>query len=199
MSERRRRRRGTGTIEGPFSDGSYRPRMPNGGGRLDPYPTYDEAERILDAAIATIGTEVVADPNSKTLRGLGSTFLDDRELAGVSSVRTDRSRWRRHIETSYFADWPLANVEPHDVRDWVATMHRKDAAKGKGHKKATRRKLSRSTIQNTLNLMRSAFAAAIDGGYLRDNPARDVSLPRDPGRTHEPWTYLEPAEQDALL
>ena len=48
-------------------------------------------------------------------------------------------------------------------------------------------------------LMEVAFRALIDGGYLRDNPARDVSLPRAPGRTHEPWTYLEPAEQDAVV
>jgi len=195
---RPRRRRGTGTIE-PMPDGTFRPRMPGAGGRLDPCPTYEEAERILDAAIATVATDAMCSPDGKTLRGFGIGFLDDREHTGVASVRTDRSRWRQHIETAYFADWSLSEVAPHDVREWLAGLMRKHAVPGKGQKHTSRRKLSRSTIQNTLNLLRSSFAAAVDAGLIRENPARDVSLPRDPGRTHDPWTYIEPAEQDALL
>jgi len=52
MTTRRKREPGTGTIAP--DRGVYRPRMPRSMGRkpLDPQPTYEAAERILDAAIA---------------------------------------------------------------------------------------------------------------------------------------------------
>lgn len=192
------RRRGTGTIE-EMRDGSFRGRMPGAGGRLRPCATSEEAEALLDAAIAELADGSVVDPGGATLRSFGPDFLDKRELAELAGVGTDRSRWRTHVETAPFYDWPLRTIAPFDVRQWLATVMAKAALPGRGQKKIKRRKLGRSTVQNTLNLLRCCFAAAIDAQLIDDNPAKDVSLPRDPGRTHDPWTYLEPAEQEALL
>lgn len=192
------RRRGTGTIE-EMRDGTFRARMPGAGGRLRRCAQREEAEALLDAAIAELAEGSMVDPGGATLRSFGPDFLDDRELAELAGVGTDRSRWRTHIETAYFYDWPLRTIASFDVRQWLATVMAKIALPGRGQKKIRHRKLGRSTVQNTLNLLRCCFAAAIEAQLIDDNPAKDVSLPRDPGRTHDPWTYLEPAEQEVLL
>lgn len=198
----KRRRRGTGTIN-PIrhEDGSvtFRPRLPAAGPRLSICASYEEAEGLLDAALVEIAERRLAPSSAKTLRVFGATFLDDREAAKVTSIDTDRSRWKQHIEPAYFADWPLGDVKSHDVREWLAGLMRKNASPGHGHKTQKKRRLSRSTVQNTLNLLRSCFTAALEAAHIRENPVADVSLPRGAGVTHEPWTYLDMREQQALL
>lgn len=195
---RPRRRRGTGTVN-EMADGTFRARMPGDGPRLSPRTTYEEAEALLDAAIAELNSGGVVSPGGTSLRSFGITFLDDRELAGIADVGSDRSRWNQHVTDAYFIDWPLGSIAPHDGREWLACVVRKNVAKGRGHKVAPRRKLSRVTVQNTLNLLRCCFTAAIWAGHIESNPLKDVSLPEGPGRTHEPWTYLTMKEQESLL
>jgi integrase len=173
--------------------------MPGNGERLSPRKTYEEAETLLNAAMLELAEGRMVEPGTETLRGFGLDFLDDRESAGVADVGTDRSRWKQHIEAAHFIDWPLGSVAPHDVREWLSSVSRKSVARGFRHKKASRRKLSRTTVQNTLNLLRCCFTAAVEADHIETNPAREVAVPDGPGRTHEPWTYLEPKEQEALL
>lgn len=195
---RPRRRWGTGAIE-QSADGVFRARLPGNGPRLAPCATYDEAATLLACALAELADGSAVKSGGHTLRGFGITFLDDRELAGGASIQTDRSRWRRHIETATFAGWSLDSIQPHDVREWLSALMAKHGAPGKGHKKKARPRLSRTTVQNTLNLLRRGLEAAVEAGHLRENPARAITLSANPGRTHEPWTYLEPAEQQRLL
>ncbi|MDI1434909.1 tyrosine-type recombinase/integrase [Polyangium sorediatum] len=192
-----RRRRNTGTIE-RFSDGTFRPRLPGAGKRLEPCSTYDEARRLLDAAINAIAVGDVIDSRACTLRAWGRRWLDEREIAGYRSIGTDRSRWRTWIEEAPFADWPLSAIRARDVRQWVKGLISSEAHPGNGHLEA-RGKLSRNTAQNILNLLRCALEAPIEAELLTSNPARLVRLPKAAGVTHEPWTYLTPDEQQALL
>jgi integrase len=94
----------------------------------------------------------------------------------------------------------LQSIRASDIREWLDGMLRKCAAPGKGHRKAPTKRLSRITVQNTLNLLRCALQDAVERDLLDANPAATVCLPRTKkGVTHEPWTYLHPEEQDALL
>lgn len=198
-----RRRRGTGSID-PLPDGRWRPRLPASVGRvrLDPCGSYKEAADVLDAALAEIAERSRVPVQGETLRAWGTRWLDDREIGGIEDADSDRSRWRVHIETATFIDWHLGAIRPVHVRDWLAGMLRKQAAPGRGHKTAPKRKLGKTTVKNTLNLLRCCLEAAVERELLAENPAAEVHLPRQAAKakaTHEPWTYLLPEEQARLL
>lgn len=193
-----RRRRGTGTIE-PVR-GGFRPRLPGAGrARLDPCTTWEEASALLDAALLELADGAVEPVGGVTLAGFGAEWLDDRELAGVRSIDTDRSRWAVHIAGAHWATWPLASITRAHVRDWLDGLLRKRAKPGHGQKKRPTGKLGRVTVQNILNLLRCCLEAAVEKELLDANPARGLKLPKGSGATHEPWTYLLPEEQAAFL
>lgn len=191
------RRRGTGTVD-VLPDGRYRPRLPGRGARLDPCATREDAERLLAAALAEIASGAALDPHATTLAAWGATVLDQRELTGIRSVRTDRSRWRVHIAPWACASWPLHALTREDVVLWRDELLAKRVTPGNGHGKAAPRTVSRVTAQNTLNLLRIVLGEAVERGIIRENPARDVRLPRAQARAHEPWTFLAPDEQQRL-
>lgn len=195
-----RRARGGGTVD-ITRDGRFRPRMPAlvpGGERprLDPFDTREEADAALAAAVS-----VAADVprGGLTLRTWGTRLLDRREHDGVRAIDTDRSRWKVHIESAPFIDWPLVTIARTNIRDWLVDLLHKRATGGQGHLTAPTRRLGRSTIQSVVNLLRVVFEAAVEGELLHENPAKGVKLPRSHGRTHDPWTYLLPEEQAVLL
>lgn len=188
------RPKGTGYVE-PQRDGTFRGRLPTGE-RLHKHATAAAAGAELDAAIRALNALPCA---GLTLRSHGERFLKARELAGIRGIHTDRSRWRTHVEASFLADLPLRSITRADVRKWLDEVLRSDASPPGKHAKTTVRKVSRQTVQNTLNLLRVAFRFATERELIGDNPARDVRLPRSQGRTHDPWTYLLPDEQAAIL
>ncbi len=181
-------------------DGAFRPRLPGNAGRLRACATYEEAEALLDAALTEIAAGQAAPCGGTTLAAFGAEVLDQRELRGVARAGTDRSRWRQHIQEAYFATWPLPSVTRPDIVAWLDELLRKKAAPGNGQRRPRRPKpLARTTIQNTVNLLRVVLEAALDRGLIRENPARTVRLPKGAGRTHDPWTYLLPQEQEDLI
>ena len=192
------RRRGTGSVE-VLPDGRFRPRLPGRGARLDACATRDEAERLLAAALAELQSGAVLDPHATTLAAWGAEVLDRRERNGIRSIGTDRSRWRVHIEPWACASWPLHALTREDVALWRDATLAKPATPGNCHSKPRRpRTVSRATVQSALNLLRVVLAEAVERGIIRENPARDVRLPRAKARAHEPWTYLTPDEQARL-
>lgn len=198
-----RRRRGTGTIE-PQPDGTFRPRLPASIGRrrLNTYATEEEATAVLDAALAEIATRRAVPIEGMTLVAFGARWLDDREIGGIEDPASDRSRWKVHIETAEFINWPIASIRPIHIREWLAGMLRKSAAPGFGHKSAPKRKLGKTTVKNVLNLLRCCFDAAVEHEIIAENPAAKVHLPKQAAkdkRTFDPWTYLLPEEQDRLF
>jgi integrase len=140
------------------------------------------------------------DPVGETLRSWGELWLDDRELGGYGAIDTDRSRWRQHIATAPFIDWPLRSITEADIYQWLDALKRKKAAKGFGHRKARQRKLGRTTVQNTLNLLRCCLEDARARIKIPSNPCNAVKIGRRrEAETHEPWTYLLQEEQRKLL
>lgn len=141
------------------------------------YATEGEA-RGVDAALR----EMASEPT--TFRAHASAWVDRRELAGMASAaRTDRSRLATVLASAPWADWPVETVGRREVRRWLE-------AYGRG--RATQ------TVRNALNLVRGAFAAALEDELCDENPARDVRVPRE-RRTDDPWTFARPAEVAALL
>jgi integrase len=174
--------------------------LPGRGHRLRPCTSYQEAERLLDAALVEIHDGRATDPGGDTLRCWGEAWLDRRELDGYGGIIMDRSRWVTHIATAHFIDWPLDAITPADIYQWIDNLKARKASKGKGHKKLRKRLLARTTMQNTLNLLRCCMGDARDRGKLKANPCDGVRLgKRREAATHDPWTYLRPDEQDKLL
>lgn len=141
---------------------------------------------MLDAALALIGDGMVK-VGDDTLAGFGKSVLDARELAGMRDVKSERSRWRTHV-VPYFHGQRLTGIKRAHIVEWRDAMLAKTAAKGRGYREAPTRRLSRTTVQNTLNLVRIVLATAVDRGRVKANVAADVRLPRRKGVTHDPWT-----------
>ncbi len=142
--------------------------------------------------VVTLGTydsEAEADAvasGGATLRVLGDAWLDARELGGVRGIRQERSRWSTYIQSDPISAVPVGRLRRRHVTEWL------DRLRAKG--------LAAQTMRNALNLLRAALQHCLDRELLEGNPARDVRLRRGEGaRTDEGWTYLDPAEQAALL
>lgn len=193
-----RRRRGTGTIE-RMRDGTYRARMPGARGRLPPCGSYEDAARCLEAALDDVRHRAVEGPAVNSLATFGADFLDAREHTHADA-HNSRLLWHQHIASAPFATGPIRAITPDDIREWRDAMLKKRVVAGNKHCKVHRpRKLSRSRVQNALNLLRVALYAAVERKLLPSNPAMGIRLPRDLAATHDPWTYLMPEEQSALL
>jgi len=176
-----------GTVD-QLPSGRHRARTPrDASGVQRSIGTYATAEQAWDAlrAVQAVHAEdslPLGHPDS--LRTRGERWLDARELAGVRGIATERSRWRTHLATWKLADAPLRLLRRSDVHDWLA---------------AVAIATSRPTAQRCLSLLRGILDDAAGRDLVVENVARGVRLPGRPGRVEDPWTYLEPAEQRALL
>ena len=203
-----RRPLGSGSIEPlPSGRARVRVRVPGEGKRsLGTFATEGEAREVLDAHLfAMAATGDAGSSGVMTLRALGRRFLAYRELQKVRGVGIERNRWTAHIDTAYFANWPLGEITARDVRKWRDEMSAKKSTKvaaggtrTEPKRVRTRDALSRSAVKNTLNLLRVAFAYAVEEDLIDANPAYGVKLAREL-RTDDPWTYLHPDEQSALI
>lgn len=200
-----RRRRGTGSIE-TYTDSSgrrrHRARLVLPTGEKKPVGVYDslaEADVALGVAADKLTEGELGTEAGITLRQWGPKFLDQREDEKVRGIKTERNRWKNLVDASLLADIPMRQVTKRDAKAWVRWLESRTIRYKHAHPK-NGEKLSRVTKQNALNLVRKAFEVAfedVDGAPA--NPFAGVKLAKDKGRTHEPWTYLEPHEQTALL
>ena len=117
-----------GTIE-KLSSGRFAARLPR---TLDPrrrrigtYPTHEEAETILNGALAVAQKKTITEPKGETLRSFLPGFLDRRELSGVRNIDRDRNAAKGHIETADFFGTPLAKLKRVQVSDWLDHLQRK--------------------------------------------------------------------------
>ncbi len=98
----------------------------------------------------------------------------------------------------------LRELRARDVRSWLYDLAGREAHVGGKvtagtSRKKRGRKLSRQTVANALNLLRTALADAVDAGKLSSNPAVGLRPPRDAATTHEHTGYLSAEQVDALL
>ena len=185
-----------GTIE-ELSSGRFAARLPRA---LDPhrrrigtYATYEEAESMLDGALAVAQKKKIKEPGGEALCTFLPGFLDRRELSGVRNIDRDRNAAKIHIETAPFFGTPLLKVTRVQVNDWLDLLQRQKSKKTGG-------RLAPQTIRNILNLLRVCFEEATNRGLMMQNPARDLRLNRaTTNTTEDAWTILQPAEQGRFL
>lgn len=191
--------------------GRFRPRISVNGHlvSLDTCDTVDEAVAVRAAALAKLQDAPAPTTSASSLRSWEDAFFAARRRAGLRSVDDDRSRWSRNVATAPFFDFPVKAIKPHDVKAWLEALanrwadpphapNRKGGRVKRRRPGAPRRKVSRSTVANSKNILSAALQWLVDKGVLNENVARSVRIPREL-RTTESWTYFEPEEQERLL
>jgi integrase len=190
---------GSGSID-QLPSGRWRVRLTLADGSrraLGAYEDRDEAERIRSAALAELAEGSLAPVGGVTLRAFGALWLDRRERRKLRNVRTDRNRWKNHIESASFIDWPLVNINRRAVRGWCDDLLAKRAADLHPGERRKPRAISAGTVRHCLNLLRRCLQEAVEDELISVNPARDLRVARPP-RTDDAWTYLTRGEQEAV-
>ncbi len=202
---------GSGTVEnfrGKFRARS--PRLPDGRRPvLGIFDTEEEANSEADAH-ALVTAQAGLMPGTMTLRAWGVRYLNRREKGIASSqngparnIKTDRSRWKRHIDTAEFADWPLPNIARRDIKEWLNELGAHDAADVRAKDKKDRqtvykrkpRKISAQTRKHCLNLLRKALDEAVEDELILTNPAKGIKAPRV---TQNEFDWLALDEQNRI-
>jgi integrase len=162
------------------------------------FDTREEAE-AFDVAFVEAAVEA-EDEALVSLQTFGPRWLDKREKAGIVSVEDDRSRWRTHVEPAAFYAKPLVSITSTDLVRWIESFATKQTTGSRGG-----HLLSPRTVKKTVQLLKQCFDAAVPE-HLDANPfakvPKDVTknaTKRRRTETEEPWTWLEPEEQDAIL
>ncbi len=135
---------------------------------------------------------------ARTVREWGAEWLLRRERDGLRSVKDDRVRWEVHVLS--FAPWaddPLTSVTRELAREWFSLLgERKSSAAG--HRR--RQPLAAQTLRNILNLVRRAFADAMDDGLIALNPFAGLRVHRSrAATTRELSTVIAFEEQPKAL
>lgn len=175
----------TGSID-VTSVGRHRVRITNADGSrqtLGTFATREEAVRELGSTLKALEEEVATD--GMTLAVWGDRWLKERELRReVRDIRNDWSRWRNHIVTDPIVRLPLKSVKRKHVRAWLVRLRM--------------RGVSRGVALNARNVLSGMLKTAHDQELVRLNAAERIR-PQKEKRTKEPWTYLHPEEQGALV
>lgn len=153
------------------------------------------ARQVLDAALLQLAETHQAPIGAMTLRVYGERWLHRRRhVLRLDDADGDEGRWRRHVLDVHFIDWPLENITRRDGRRFMDALAVKrvspKAHRGKG-------RISRGTKQHVLNLVSKCLSDAAEDGLIPMNPLQGMRLETEE-RTHDPWTYLLPEEQDRI-
>ncbi len=189
---------GSGSVD-RLPSGKWRARITVANGErqsLGVFATEDEARAVLDAALAKLASSEFAAVGGMTLRGYGEKWLAQRELV-LRSPRAEANKWKKHVATAHFANWPLGAITKRDVQEWLDGLFVKRTADVyQGDRKA--RRLSPMTVRDVVKVFRVAMRDAVERDYIKSSPATGIRLPKRAVIT-EPWTYLTPEEQEKLL
>jgi integrase len=156
--------------------------------------TEDEARELVAAALAHDEQKAPHTVRTFGARWIARREIEARKRGKSRSGLSERSRWQTHVEAASWADKPLRAITPKMLQQWVrelATTHATHAMQtGPRRRKVverrqTERTLSRSTISNTLQLVKLCLDDAVIEGLLATNPARLVKLGRAAVKQHE--------------
>lgn len=156
--------------------------------------TEAEARELIRAALHDDSGKA---PDS--LRTYGKRWIEKREIQArargkARAGKVELSRWTTHIATAKFVDKPLAKITPAMVKQWVAELYLKKAtqvtytgprAKKVSVRNEAARTLSRSTVSNTLQLLKLCFHEALTDGLIASNPAEPIGLGRKAVKKHD--------------
>lgn len=175
----------TGSVE-QIDSGRWRLRMRLVGvGRktIETFDTFEEADAHRKVMLDMLSKEEPDD--SVGVAQFGEKVLTLRELSRkISDPGSDWSRWNTHFVDDPITRMGVKAMRDTHVDDWL------DRLEAKG--------LARQTRIHCLNLLRTIMKAAKKKHLVRENPCSDIVIPKEK-RTEEPWTYLVPEEQAALI
>lgn len=144
--------------------------------------TYDEADRLREAAVRQLADEQGgARLRGTTLCAYLTRFLSEREQDAPRSVRADK-KGAKHLLAAPWADEPLDALTTPAIEDALAPLARRLPA-------------AASNARRVLSLV---YSTAQRRGLVTGNPVTAARLPTQ-ARTHEPWTYMQLQEQRDLL
>ena len=136
------------------------------------------------------------DSGALTIRQMGHLYLDS---LSETAQQTDRSRWHARVESAEFIDWPATQLTERAVRKEIDRQARTKILTGKSAGKRP----SRTTLQNTLNLMRDFLEWAVLEDYLDVNVAKNVTISSstraDIESSEDAYDYLRIDEVKKLL
>jgi len=164
------RPRGTGSIK-TLDDGKHLLRWRQSGQRPSRVVrgTREHAEQVLDGILRNLQRQGDTGGGA-TVVTWGPTYLDWYELSGGRDGRRGRAgaayrnRFKNHLQSAPFADWPLDDVEPQHVTCWIDELRR--------------RGLSPTSVRHCAYLLSAIYRHAIGRGKASRNPVRDVRKPK---------------------
>lgn len=130
-----------------------------------------------------------------TFAEFAAVVLEERDLAGIRGIDSERNRFKLHIASASFAAMPLTEIRPRHVREWLREMSQKDANDTRGL-----RKITDQTIKRSLALVSSIATAAHEREEIEINFCVGVKVKKraDIGATKDKWTFLTLDEQVAI-
>lgn len=177
-----RREPGHGTIE-ELPSGRFRAKVWLADGRRHGAGTHDTREEAEGMIAALVVESQSTEAQVLTVRHLVRRFEEhlerSRSYAAMPNVRSIRKRW---IEPAELAEEPARSVDSGMIGEWLTTLA-----------------VSERYAKQALTLVRRAYAWGVGKGLVDSNPARDIQVERRPVPVHEPWTFLDPAEQAAFF
>jgi len=196
---KKRRKRGTGGIDQP-RPGRHRVRVPDANRKratLEIFDSPEKAERALDAFNAVVDKSELPD-SGQTFRKFGEEQLDKREKEGVRDIRNERSRWKLYLSPAPFASLRPREVTSARVRPWLEGLLLRRIKYPFKHPRNGQR-VDVETVRRIRALLSVICEAAVGEGLMPVNPVAGIRLRDRRGKTEDPWTYLDPDEQTALL
>ena len=155
---------------------------------LDLCDTMEKATAVRAAALAKLQDSPAPTTSASSLRSCEEAFFAARARAGIRSLRDERSRWNRNVATAPFFDWPAKAIRPHDVRSWLDSLanrcvdpphapNRKAGPTKRRRRGSAWKKVSRSTVANSKNVLSACLQWLIDKVVLQENVARRARSP----------------------
>jgi len=89
---------------------------------LGTHATEEAAWEAVEAALQQALAGHVAVGGEPTLRTLGASWLDQRDLGGIVDSKGERRRWRGRVLSYPVADIPLRALTQADVEAWLARV-----------------------------------------------------------------------------
>ena len=198
-----RRKPGAGGVD-KLPSGRWRVRLRADDARQMTLGTYDteaEAEAVRAQGLAQLVARGAAPTGPLTLRAWGKTWHAKRVADGIRSADKEHLVWCARVAESELGDLPVRELTRQHVLAWLDRVRASKVHRpSRNGLVATDATIARGTVRHALHVLRSALQAARDAGHLVGDPTDGVRVPRGTvtAKAAEPWTWLRPAEVDAV-
>lgn len=149
------------------------------------YDTWEDAEAMRLATIDAAGARDDVKRDGVLLKKYGYDVLLRRQVnREVRNPDGDWSLWNNHIADDPIVRLPIKLVKPRHINEFLRRM---------------RERMEHQSMLNAFNVIRVIFRDAHRREVVKDNPCTRAHIPAKPAVVEEPWTFLEPHEQRALI